>query len=198
MTDSMRERLDDLFDADRSEFDSEEDYRDYIDGQIARLDMLIDETESDLGAVDARTDALSRMLAVVDERARRAERLAAWGGIGYDGRIERVVSTLIREAREDPTSTSSWRGREIRYVSSISPQEIRSLLDESVSIQTCRSYVRDLSGCPGFGLREAKRGGFEGGSDPMRLGLDLERFVERYGSEWSVEEIIEDMEVEEP
>lgn len=185
--------------ADVEDFDSEQAYREWIDGKLA-------EVEQDLQAQDARDDALSAKIETVrevaedaQERATRAERLQAWGGVGYDVRLGTVVETLVRRA--EAGRMGDGRASIATTTQSLSDEQgnrferpgVVDLFDGAISERTCRRYVSDLSACAGLSTVDPERGGWEGGSEPRRLRIDLSAFIDAYGEDWDVEDLLADL-----
>jgi hypothetical protein len=190
----------DLVDADKSEFDSSEEYREYVDEKLAEIEASLDDHDVRLDVLDTRADALLDAVEDARSRAERAERYAKWGGLGYDDRLSQVVRTLAQRARNNPKQMSGPQGKEVLYTASICPTEVDrrpgvyELFDGAVSARTCRSYIRDLAACDGLSVREPIRGGWGGGSTQMRLCMDYEAFAEAYGADWEIEDLLADME----
>ena len=199
-----------LLDADPEEFDSDAAYRDYVDAQLADLRSRLDDQEARDDAQEARTDAVLRQVEDLretaeraSERAERAELVASWGGLGYDDRLARVVSEVERRAATGaPRTLSGPEGKTTVRRATIATTEVEDrpgvyeLFDGAVSRRTCRTYVDDLSECAGLSVEDADRGGFGGGATPKRLRLDLSTFRAAYGEEWSVDDLLDDMEGE--
>ena len=192
----------DLVDAEESEFDSAEAYREYVDEKLAEIEGNLDDHDVRLDVLDTRADALLDAVEDARSRAERAERYAKWGGLGYDDRLSQVVQTLVHRARNNPKQMGGPHGKETLYTASICPTEadrrpgVYEIFDGAISERTCRSYVRDLAACDGLSVREPIRGGWGGGSTQMRLCMDYEAFARAYGKEWHIEDLLSDMEDE--
>lgn len=190
----------DLVDAEESEFDGMEEYRDYVDEKLAEIEANLDDHDVRLDVLDTRADALLDAVEDARSRAARAERYAKWGGLGYEDRLSQVVRTLAQRARNNPKQMGGPQGKELSYTDYICPTEadgrpgVHELFDGAVSARTCRSYVRDLAACDGLSVREPIRGGWGGGSTQMRLCMDYEAFAGAYGEEWQIEDLLADME----
>ena len=201
-----------MFDVDPDDSKTDDGFRDYVDERLAELQLELGETDDRLDDQGARQDAISRKLDAVREtadaaqdRAERAERMAAWGGAGYADRLARVVDVLAVRARNNPAMTGGPEGHTTFYADEITPTEqdrdqvdgtrpgVVDVLDGAVSDRTARNYVRDLADCAGLSLRDATRGGWGGGSEQMRLRMDLDRFTAAYGSDWSIDDLLADM-----
>jgi len=192
----------DLLDAERDDFDSVKTFRDFVDEQLAEIQADADRRDDRLNEQGARVEALSRRTQraldaaeKAQQRADHAERMAAWGGLGYEDRIETVVSTLINYARENgghgfiATTEHDFGGEGHRRVR----PGIVDLFDGAVSPRTCRTYIDDLGQCAGLSVEDRDVGGWGGGSEPKRLKLDLRAFFAAYGSEWDGDDLAADM-----
>lgn len=193
----------DLLDADPDEFDDSEAFREFVDERLAEIQSGLDDADDRLDAQGARDDALSRQIDAVREtaedarrRADRAERMAAWGGLGYEDRVERVVTALVARARQNdgraaitPTEEDCQDMHGNRYTR----PGVVDVLDGAVSERTARRYVGDLGDCAGLSTVDGDRGGWGGGSEQSRLRLDLRAFFAAYGSDWTGDDLADDM-----
>ncbi|WP_336331123.1 hypothetical protein [Haloarcula sp. CGMCC 1.2071] len=202
----------DLLDPDPSEFEDGEALREWVEERLGELELTLAETEDRVEDHDARLDAreahgeaLSRKIETVEEQAKRAERLAKWGGLGYEDRLRKVLATLLSRASQNQHVTGGPEGHETKHIAHITPTEeeqesgsrpgVYELFDGAVSARTCRSYVRTLADVRGFSVRESSRGGWGGGSSQMVLKLVLEDFHEAHGEEWDIEDLLAETEV---
>jgi hypothetical protein len=197
----------DLVDADASEFDDAEAFREFVDQRLAEIEAAGAERDDRLDAQGTRADALSRKLDTVREqakraerRAKRAEKMAAWGGLGYHERLWQVVETLVRRAERGRMgdlaahiTTGETEHRDEQGNRYARPG-VYQLFDGGVSERTCRRYIRDLAQVDGLDVEDGDRGGWGGGSTQMRLTIDLPTFRVAYGDDWDVEDVVDDME----
>lgn len=196
MGDVLPETAAKLFDVDRDDFETDEALREYLDEKLAELQASATERDDRLDAQDARDDALAAQLSTVREevedarrRAKRAERLAAWGGLGYEDRLETVVDESIRRARDQGGAahiTTAEEKCEDMNGNRYTRPGIYDLFDGAISKRTARNYMDDLGALEGFSATGAKAGGWGGGSDQRRLKIDLARFLDAYGADYDI------------
>lgn len=194
--DVLPETAAELFDVERDDFETDEALREFVDEKLAELQASATERDDRLDAQDARDDALAAQLSTVREevedarrRAKRAERLAAWGGLGYEDRLETVVDELIRRARNQGgaahLTTSEEKCKDMQGNRYTRPG-IYDLFDGAISRRTARNYMDDLGAIEGLSASDSQAGGWGGGSEQRRLKIDLARFLDAHGADYEI------------
>lgn len=201
VSDVLPQTAADLLDVDPDDFDSDEALREYLDEKLAAIEAAGAGRDDRLDAQDARDDALSLKLETVREeaqdaqrRAKRAERLAAWGGLGYEDRIAQVLHELIRRARAQNGAayiTTAEEDREDVQGNRYKKPGIYDLFDGAVSKRTARNYMDDLGAVAGLSATNALAGGWGGGSEQRRLRIDLAAFLDAHGAEYDVRAVLD-------
>lgn len=196
VSDVLPQTAADLLDVDPDDFDSDEALREYLDEKLAAIEAAGAGRDDRLDAQDARDDALAAQLDTVREevedaqrRAKRAERLAAWGGLGYEDRLETVVDELIRRARAQNGAayiTTAEEDREDVQGNRYKKPGIYDLFDGAVSKRTARNYMDDLGAIEGLSTADAQAGGWGGGSEQRRLKILLARFLDAHGADYDI------------
>jgi len=186
----------DLVDVDEDDFDSDEAFREWVDGRLAELESTLDAQDARDDAIVRRVDTVREVAERAERRAERAEMMAAWGGLGYGERVEQVLDELVRRARQGDGKaaiTTTEQECEDLHGNRYSRPGVVDLFDGGVSDRTARRYIADLGTCRGLIESEGGRGGWGGGSDPKRLKLNLRVFFDAYGADWDVEDVVADM-----
>lgn len=188
----------DLLDVDEDDFATDEALREYVDEKLAEIlaaaderDDRLDDHDDRLRDLDGLTGALSRRTERAldaaeraEERAEDAEQMAAWGGIGYEERLQTVVNELLTRARRNEGAahiTTSEEDCEDMQGNRYTRPGIHDLFDGAVSERTCRNYIDDLGEIEGMSAVESQAGGWNGGREQKRLRMHLPTFLDAHG-----------------
>ena len=196
MSDATTEAVAGLLDADPDEFDDKEAFREFVSGQLAELSDRDESQDARLGALSRKVERFRAVAEDAQQRAERAEAMAAWGGLRYEDRLSQVVETLIRRARQSDGKahiTTTEEARKDAQGNRYDRPGVYNLFDGSVSERTCRNYVDVLAGLDGLYVGDSSPGGWGGGSEPKRLKINLSRFLNAYGPDWSIDSLLDDV-----